>query len=139
MYYVNKVGLLHCLDEETGEELHVERIGGPCWASAIGAGEHVYLFLKKGQVAVIKSGPEFEVVALNRVWSEDEAPAEEPLPRFPANMPFSKDKPLDLDSMDEGLLRRIFAYGDPILYGAAAVEGHLLLRTGEALICVRDE
>jgi outer membrane protein assembly factor BamB len=138
VYYVNKVGMLHCLDEETGEEHYVERIGGPCWASAIGAGEHVYLFLKKGEVAVIKAGPEFELVALNRVWSEDEDPARSRR-RSPTDFQFPKDKPIDLDSMDEGLLRRIFAYGDPILYGAAAVEGHLLLRTGEALICVRHE
>ncbi len=139
VYFVNKVGMLYCLDEQTGEELYVERIGGHCWASAIGAGDHVYLFLKKGEVVVLKAGPEFEVVAVNRVWSEDEDIAEEPVSPFPANLLFSKDKPLDLDSMGEGLLRRIFAYGDPILYGAAAVEGHLLLRTGEALICIRSD
>ncbi len=139
VYYVNKVGVLYCLDEQTGEEHYVERIGGPCWASAIGAGQYVYLFLKKGKVAVIRAGPEFELVALNRVWSEDEDPPEyQPLP-IPAGFRLPKNLPLDLDAMDEGLLRRIFAYGDPILYGAAAVEGHLLLRTGEALICVRNE
>ena len=98
----------------------------------------MYSGLKKGEVAVLRAGPEFELVALNRVWSEDEDPAIEP-PPLPTDFQFPKDKPIDLDSMDEGLLRRMFAYGDPILYGAAAVEGHLLLRTGEALICVRSE
>ncbi len=32
-----------------------------------------YLFLKEGEVAVIKAGSQFELVASNRVWNEDEA------------------------------------------------------------------
>jgi len=96
---------------------------------------------------VIKAGPKFELVASNRVWSEDDEPAEEeppaaaPTPPSPPGrppLPPPGGGPPDLDSMDKGLLKRIFAYGDPILYGAAAVEGAVVLRTGETLICVRS-
>lgn len=147
VYYVNKVGLLFCLDQQTGAEHYVQRIGGPCWASAIGAAGHVYLFLKEGKVLVIKAGPAFEQVASNLAWSEDEAPAEaetpaatEPPPSFPGGAASAGPggAPLDLDNMDDATLRRLFAYGEPILYGAAIVEGSLLLRTGESLICVQS-
>jgi outer membrane protein assembly factor BamB len=140
VYYVNKVGLLFCLDQQTGEEHYVQRIGGPCWASAIGGAGHVYLFLKEGEIIVIKAGPKFEPVATNRAWPEDDEPAAEKPPAAAPQPPLLPPGggPPDLDSMDEGLLKQIFAYGDPILYGAAAVEGALVLRTGETLICVRS-
>lgn len=44
VYYVNKVGVLYCIDQETGEQVFAKRIGNPCWASAVGVikpdGEH---------------------------------------------------------------------------------------------------
>jgi outer membrane protein assembly factor BamB len=71
VYYLNKVGVLYCLDTQTGEEIFAQRTRGPCWAQPIAAGRHLYLFHKDGQTTVIEAGRTFSVVARNRLWSEE--------------------------------------------------------------------
>ena len=61
VYYVNKSGVLFCVDQETGENVFAHRIGNPCWASAIGveteAGEkYAFFVLKNGFTVVLRPG-----------------------------------------------------------------------------------
>jgi len=77
IYYINRAGVLHSLDAETGTEQYVKRLGGPCWATPIAAGDRIYVFGKNGETTVLRAGAEFEVLAMNRLWDPDSAPAPE--------------------------------------------------------------
>ncbi|MDX1931581.1 MAG: PQQ-binding-like beta-propeller repeat protein [Capsulimonadales bacterium] len=122
-YYVTAAGILYCLDAMTGEERYAERIGGICWGSPIGVGDRVYFFGKNGVVSQIRTGPKFEKIGENTLWSPDEnlSPSEDYTP---------KNRPAGSRGAAMGNI-------DPVLYGAAAVEGTLFLRTGIHLYCVR--
>ncbi|MHC4879941.1 MAG: outer membrane protein assembly factor BamB family protein [Planctomycetota bacterium] len=74
VYYINKVGVLYCLDAATGEQQYAHRFGHPCWAQPIAAGNRVYLFGKDGVTTVIAAGPEFKLLATNRLWHENTPP-----------------------------------------------------------------
>lgn len=70
VYLVNKVGVLNCLDAETGELCYRSRLGTQCWASPIVSEDRIYFFGKDGKTVVVRSGPEFEVIATNQLWDE---------------------------------------------------------------------
>ena len=53
VYFVNKVGVLSCLNLDTGEQLWTIRIGSPTWASPIAAGNYLYFFGKDGDTTVL--------------------------------------------------------------------------------------
>lgn len=141
-YFVTKVGLVVCVDLKTGEERFAERLGSVCWATPVGAGDHVFFFGKDGVTTVLKAGPKYERVAANRLWSAedfaqrlDEAKkkAEETLPKAkegkgPGGPPLPKE---------EREAARYSAVGD-VVYGVAAVDGAFLVRTGTELYCVRE-
>jgi outer membrane protein assembly factor BamB len=62
--------VISCYNAETGEPHYVgQRIDGlsRVYASPIGAGGHVYLADREGNVVVLKHGDEFEVVAQNKL------------------------------------------------------------------------
>ncbi len=110
-YFVNATGTLYCLDLRSGKEHYTERLPTGCWASPIAAGDHVYFFCKDGRTAVVKGGPEFELVATNALWVPK---AGEPKAAPPA-------KGGGGDSMD------------PVVYGVAVADGALFVRTGTKL------
>ncbi len=112
-YFVNRVGVLYCLDLKTGEQKYAERIAGECWASPIAAGDFIYFFGKDGATSVIKAGPSFEVVATNELGGETTEPEPEPEP---------------------GERRRPNL--DTTVHGVAAATNRILIRTGKELICV---
>ena len=58
VYIVNKVGVLSCLDLETGAGLWTTRLGSSTWASPIAAGDRLYFFGKDGDTSVIQIRPE---------------------------------------------------------------------------------
>ena len=71
VYLTNPVGVIFCLDLETGRELWRHRAGGPSWASAIAAGDRLYFFGETGVTTVMQSGPKPVVLARNEVPVED--------------------------------------------------------------------
>ena len=77
VYFLNKAGVLTCLDLESGERHYTKRLGCTCWATPLVAGDHVYFFGKSGETHIIKAGPEFERVAENRLWDADNPPKPE--------------------------------------------------------------
>ena len=129
VYYVNSVGVVYCLDAETGQEHYAKRLGGACWAQPIGAGNRVYFFEKNGQTIVLRAGAEFEKLATNR-W---EAPFAAPeAPASPA------EKPAGEHAESSGGAGGYPQEG-PVVYGAAAVDGAIFIRLGERLVCVCGE
>lgn len=141
-YFVTKVGLVVCLDLKTGEERYAERLGSVCWATPVGAGDHVFFFGKDGVTTILKAGPKYERVAANRLWSAED---------FARRLDEAKKKAADALPMpkegkgpggpplpkEEREAMRYSAVGD-VVYGVAAVDGAFLVRTGTELYCVRE-
>jgi outer membrane protein assembly factor BamB len=138
-YFVTKAGLVCCLDLITGEERYAERLAGPCWATPVGAGDHVFFFGKDGVTTVLTAGPSFERVATNRLWSaEDFAKRrEEAMKKAAEVMPKEGKGPGAPLPKEEREAARSSAVGD-VVYGVAAVDGAFLVRTGTELYCVRQ-
>ncbi|SMP59712.1 Outer membrane protein assembly factor BamB, contains PQQ-like beta-propeller repeat [Neorhodopirellula lusitana] len=149
VYYVNKVGVLYCIDQETGEQVFVKRIGNPCWASAIGVtqsdGEQlVYFVLKNGYTIVLRPGDEYDQVARNQLYdagamieARESAEQQRQANAVPADQAAPKTGPEKIFAgMPESRLHQMFSYGDPMVYGVAVAGNQLLIRTGQNLFCV---
>lgn len=120
-YWVNRVGVVCCLDIRNGQVAYVNRLKQSCWATPLGLGDHIYFFGKDGITTVLKAGDEFEIVAENRLWT-DEAP---PVNRVPSAEEESEER-----------RRSAAMFSSPIVYGAAVVKDYLVIRTGSQLFCI---
>ncbi|MCY4187790.1 MAG: PQQ-binding-like beta-propeller repeat protein, partial [Bryobacterales bacterium] len=67
VYLTNPVGVIFCLDLETGRELWAHRAAGPAWASPIAASGRLYFFGETGVTTVLQQGPQPVVLAQNEV------------------------------------------------------------------------
>ncbi len=135
VYFTDKSGFVVCLDEKTGEEKYRERLDNQQWATPIAAGDHVFFFGKDGATTVLKTGAEYDKVASNKLWSDaDAAKRKEEAKKKDAE---SQPKPADGKEPAPGAeAARYSAVGD-VVYGAAAVDGAFVVRTGTELVCVR--
>jgi len=71
VYLVNRTGVAFCLNEQTGETVWKQRIGGSCWASPLGACGRVYFFEKSGTTTVMSADGTPDVLAENLLPTED--------------------------------------------------------------------
>lgn len=142
VYFVTKLGIVHCVELMTGRERYVMRLDNPCWATPVGAGDHVYFFGKDGVTTVLKAGPKFDKVASNRLWTADDFvrrrdeardKAAATLPRPPEGRGPGGGPPLPKEELEA---TRYSAVGD-VVYGVAAVDGTFVVRTGNELLCIR--
>ena len=215
VYFINKIGVLHCLDIATGKLQYRKRLSGPCWATPIASDGHLYLFGKDGTTQVVEADEEFMLIASNNLWDPTTPPkpeqyvefsggghgqsshsragaggAQPPVHGEPATansqakgarrpgggmiaalmrgdangdgilesdeistnfrslLPrVDKNRDGKLDSQELEAMAKSFAERragaragarDPIVYGVAASDGCLLIRTGTRLYCVRD-
>lgn len=151
VYYVNNVGVLYCIDQESGKQVFAKRIGNPCWASAVGVtrpnGEQlVYFVMKNGFAVVLRPGREYDQVARNQLFDADAfqlaseaAEKQRKENTVPAGLAKPKEGPEKvLAGMPEKQLHQMFSYGDPIVYGVAVAEDRMLIRTGQQLFCVSE-
>lgn len=122
-YWVNRQGVVYCIDAETGELRYNQRTKQSCWATPLGVGNRVYLFGKDGITTVIAAGPKFEVLAEN--------------PLLPADAP--KPDAAKAAAKEETPERQKGAatFSGPTQYGYAVVGNRILVRTGEALVCLQ--
>lgn len=152
VYYVNKSGILYCLDAETGQEFYRERLGDACWASPVGVTTNqgqslVYFVLKNGETLVLQPGPDFEEVARNVLWNEGQLAEAAKAARRQREQNRPTDKPVPapgslearLARLPEQQLHKMFSYGDPVVYAVAVADGRLLIRTGQRLYCIATE
>lgn len=123
-YFVNKTGVLFCLDAKTGEVKYNERLKQTIWATPLGSGDRVFFFGKSGLVTVIATGPEFKVLAETQLWADDKPKPEK-----------EKDETPPPAEGKSGRGRPEFS--GPVLYGVAAAGDRLILRRGDRLYCVR--
>lgn len=75
-YFVNRTGVLYCLDVNTGEEKYAQRIDGSIWATPVGVGDRIYFFGKDGKTTVIAAGPEFQKLSSSPLWEAAKAEGE---------------------------------------------------------------
>ncbi|MEQ9406596.1 MAG: PQQ-binding-like beta-propeller repeat protein [Fuerstiella sp.] len=122
-YWVNRVGVVYCLNAATGEEVYTRRIKQSAWATPVGVGDHLYIFGKDGLTTILAAGPEFTVVAENALWSEEAPPVN--------NVPTAKET-------SEERRRSAAMFARPTLYGIAIVDGSIVFRTGSQVYCVRS-
>lgn len=121
-YWVNRSGVVYCIDAATGEPRYTQRTKQSVWATPVGIGERLYLFGKDGLTTVIATGPKYSVLAENQLWNPDDF----------------KPDPAKAAAEDTEEKRRSAAmFAAPIQYGVAIVNGSLLIRTGERLYCIR--
>ena len=166
-YWVTKAGVLYCYDATTGDEVYRERLPQQCWATPFGIEDRVYFFGKDGTTAVIAAGPKFAVLAENQLWDPEEHPLANPGSRGgrsthehkegetkeDTNMPKGPASRSQAGSQENGDAPKrptqseaeIAAarsqgenrFADPVQYGYAITNQGILIRTGEALYCVR--
>ena len=149
VYYVNKAGVLYCVDEKTGKQVFAKRIGNPCWASAVGVttdsgDQFVYFVAKNGFTIILRPGTEYDVVARNQLWDRDQmveaaesAAATRKRNAVPPEQAVPKDGPEKVFAgMPESALHQMFSYDDPTAYAVAIVDGRILIRTGQHLYCI---
>ncbi len=118
VFIITKAGVVHCLDAKTGEEKYAERLPSSAWATPIAANGYIYFFCKDGSTAVVKSGSSFELVNTNRQGA----------PKEPEKTAIdSKGKPDAPAYPPLGV----------VVYGAAAVDGTIFIRTGTELLAIR--
>ena len=154
VYLIDKNGILFCLDRDTGKEVFSKRLPNHQWATPISANGKLFLFGKDGVTTILKAGPEWNLIANNRLWSEEDfqkrkdaevLKAKEEEAKNPPRSPGPTGRPgrggpgggpplppAELEAT------RASAVGD-VVYGAAAVSGCILIRTGTDLYCVRGE
>jgi len=77
VYFLNKVGVLYCVDAMSGETIYQQRLRAECWATPIVTQDGIYFFAKDGTVKVVQRGREFGVVATNQLWDQKDPPEPE--------------------------------------------------------------
>lgn len=123
-YWVNRVGVVYCIDAATGEQKYAQRTRQSCWATPIALGERIYFFGKDGVTTVLAAGPEFQELASNELWPADKPPTDNGAPK------------VDDTSAERKQANAMFS--GPTQYGVAAVSGSLLIRVGSHVFCIRD-
>jgi outer membrane protein assembly factor BamB len=186
IYFVNKGGVLYCLDSQSGNMNYVKRMGTECWGTPIVADNVVYFFGKDGTTQVVKADKDFELVATNLLWDQSEPPKPEQYVEYAggensqgggpgggmmaalmsgdkngdgvlqaeeisadfkpmlARIDTNQDGSLDADEIkamsDSFSARRSDSRAsarDPIVYGAAASAGVILIQMGTRLYCIQ--
>jgi outer membrane protein assembly factor BamB len=123
-YWINRTGMVFCFDAVSGQSHYQERSSvGSCWATPLGVGNAIYLFGKDGLTTVIKAGPQFEVLAENRVWDPESVQPDQSI----------IDRETDPRRKAGAAMHAL-----PEVCGVAAVSGSLLIRTGTHVYCVRE-
>jgi outer membrane protein assembly factor BamB len=67
LYLPGDRNFVTCYDAKTGKQIWKERLGNDFHASPVGAADRVYIATKEGSVKVVKAGPDFELLADNRM------------------------------------------------------------------------
>jgi outer membrane protein assembly factor BamB len=69
LYTCSNDGVVTCFEAKTGKRLYWERLGsdGGFTASPVAGDGKVYFTSEEGEVYVVKAGPAFELLALNRL------------------------------------------------------------------------
>jgi outer membrane protein assembly factor BamB len=72
LYVCNNAGVLTCYEAKTGKQVYQQRLGGKngYTASPVAADGRLYFTDEEGQVRVVKAGPKFSLLAVNKLAEE---------------------------------------------------------------------
>jgi outer membrane protein assembly factor BamB len=77
-YFVNKIGVLFCLDAKTGEELAKARIGSSLWATPFAIGSRLYLFTKDGALKIFSANETLKQISERIVFEQPDTEDQKP-------------------------------------------------------------
>jgi hypothetical protein len=120
-YWVNRVGVVTCVDAGSGEIVFSERIKESCWATPIAVGNHIYFFGKEGLTTVLVAGREFQIVSENAMFDPEDLPPE--------------TTQLEEESSEERR-RGVAMFSRPTVYAAAVAGDHFVARIGNQVFCI---
>ena len=120
-YWINRSGVINCVDAQSGEAVYTQRTQQSCWATPFASGDHIYWFGKDGLVTIIASGREFKKVAENQVWDAQQLPPDASLPP---------------PEEDEQRQRAAATFSGATLYGYAVVDARFIVRIGNRLFSI---
>jgi outer membrane protein assembly factor BamB len=120
-YWVNRVGVVTCVDATTGEVRYAERLAQSCWATPIAVDNRIYFFGKDGTTTVIASGPEFQKLSDNPVVDPDDLPP---------------DSAKNTSEKNQDLQNAASRFSGPTVYAAIALGSKFLIRIGNQIYCV---
>ncbi len=123
-YWINRVGVVTCIDAESGETVYTSRTKQSCWATPLAVGERIYLFGKDGLCTVIAAGRKFEVLGESNLWDPD-ALVPEAAPQVEESTPERQ--------------RGAAMFSGPTVYGYAVAGNRLIVRIGHRLFCLGEE
>jgi outer membrane protein assembly factor BamB len=120
-YWINRTGVVQCVDLQDGSLVYAERLDESCWATPLAVGDRIYSFGKDGITTVFSAGREFKKRASNRLWDNESGAAD------PAAA-----------AREETPQRRAAAatFSGPIQYGYAVADERFLVRTGNRLYAI---
>ncbi len=70
-YFVNRVGVVQCVEMKTGEIKWTHRLPGQVWASPIAHEGKILFFCKEGNVITMQGGPEAKEISESTISSTD--------------------------------------------------------------------
>ncbi len=123
-YWVNRVGVVYCLDSETGKLHYKERTKQSCWATPFATDDRLYFFGKDGTTSVLAAGPQFKVLAENVLWDPES---------------IKPDANAGAKEPTEERRRAAAMFSGPTVYGVAVANDSIVIRVGDRLFCVRGE
>lgn len=71
-YWVNRIGVVYCIDVATGEQKYAQRTKQSCWAPPLPLGDQIYFFGKDGVTTVL---------AASELWPADTPPSDNGAPK----------------------------------------------------------
>lgn len=122
-YWVNRVGVLNCVDLSNGEMVYTHRLKQSCWATPYASKDQIYFFGKEGLCTVIKPGRELQVLSENELFTLDSLPPETTVP--------------EAETSEER--RRASAnFSGPTLYGIAVANNCIVARIGNQVFAISE-
>jgi outer membrane protein assembly factor BamB len=120
-YWINRVGVIYCFDASTGDNVYTKRTKQSCWATPLALGDRIYFFGKDGLCTVISAGRDFEVIAENSVWQEQDL--------LPDELPSRTEESSERQSANA-------MFSGPTVYGYAIAGDRLMIRIGKQIFCI---
>jgi len=122
-YWVNRSGVVYCLDRQTGNLHYKQRTKESCWATPFPTGDRIYFFGKDGTTTVLAAGREFQILSVNQLWNPEDA---------------AVDPKAGATESDENRRRSAAMFSGPIQYGIAVANNCFFVRTGDQLFCISE-
>jgi len=120
-YWVNRVGVVTCVDASSGEIVYSERLKQSCWATPIAVGDRIYFFGKDGVTSVIAAGRSFQLLHENESFDPDQLP--------PETTQFDEET-------SEERRRGAAMFSGPTVYAAAVAGDRFVFRIGNQVYCI---